>query len=94
MEDMVTGQPEGVSPFCRAHTYVQGLIDEATTIQTYTRLSQEVQNFEEFKEILGDELNHALTFALRYAIELGIPIPEDGLEDLIGRAFNDEQSDV
>lgn len=90
MEDMITGQPEGVSHFCRAHTYVQGLIDEATTIQTYTRLSQEAQNFEEFKEILGDELNHALTFALRYAIELGISIPEDGLEELIGRAFNGE----
>ena len=94
MEDMATIQPASASPFCRANTYVQGLIDEAQTIQTYTRLSQEAQNFEEFKEILGDELNHALTFALRYAIELGIPIPEDGLEDLIGRAFNDEQSDV
>lgn len=92
MEDM-TIQPASVSPFCKAKTYVQGLIDEATTIQTYTCLSEQAQNFEEFKEILGDELNHALTFALRYAIELGIPIPEDGLEELIGRAFN-EQGDV
>lgn len=64
-------------------------MDECKTIAEYTpRLRQAIEQGDEvserhYREIIGDELNHALIFLLAvYAKAVEVEIPADGLEEV------------
>lgn len=74
--------------------------DEAETIIAYTNMYGELtdemqgQIRPKIDEIIGDEFNHCLIGLLSAAIELGIPIPTDNLEELVDKAFKEGDDDA
>ncbi len=64
----------------QALSMMQGALDEASTILTYTRIYQTLSDanaIAEMKEIISDELNHIERFVVSYAKLIGIEIAED-----------------
>lgn len=62
--------------------------DEANTIATYLRFMYQGKR-EDYEEIISDELNHLIRFAVSLARAENILIPTDGLDD-IELAFKEE----
>lgn len=74
---------------CAAIQNIRGAVDEAQTIITYSeQINFIAENnpaaltsvLENYAEILGDELNHLIRFAFKYAELTEVKIAEDGLE--------------
>lgn len=73
----------------RAESAALSATDECKTIAEYTpRLRQAIEQGDEsaaahYREIIGDEINHALIFLLAiYAQAAEIEVPGDGLEGI------------
>lgn len=80
---------ENVKKFARAEAAAISAMDECKTIADYTpRLRQAIEQGDEtvaahYREIIGDEINHALIFLLAvYAEAVEIEVPGDGLEGI------------
>ena len=80
---------EKAKAFDRAVSAVLSAMDECKTIADYTpRLRQAIEQGDEsaaahYREIIGDEVNHALIFLLAiYAEAAEIEVPGDGLEGI------------
>ena len=80
---------ENVKKFARAEAAAISAMDECKTIADYTpRLRQAIEQGDEtaaehYREIIGDEINHALIFLLAvYAEAAEIEVPGDGLEGI------------
>nr|DAP53581.1 MAG TPA: hypothetical protein [Caudoviricetes sp.] len=80
---------EKAKAFDRAVSAALSAMDECKTIADYTpRLRQAIEQGDEtaaahYREIIGDEVNHALIFLLAiYAEAAEIEVPGDGLEGI------------
>ena len=80
---------EKAKAFDRAVSAAMSAMDECKTIADYTpRLRQAIEQGDEtaaahYREIIGDEVNHALIFLLAiYAEAAEIEVPGDGLEGI------------
>ena len=80
---------ENVKKFARAEAAAISAMDECKTIADYTpRLRQAIEQGDataaaHYREIIGDEINHALIFLLSvYAEAAEIEVPGDGLEGI------------
>lgn len=72
--------------------------DEATTIAKYTAFMRDNDGSmvnAQYEEVISDELNHLLRFALEYAKESGIKIALDGLDQLMENGlFEGEEDEI
>lgn len=68
-------------------------VDEVNTLSTYTQILENIDEPDKFKEIMGDEVNHALIALLTASSLLGLKVPEDGLEKAMAAAFLEGVSD-
>lgn len=69
---------------------------ECETLLQYLQIGEEggLMDNPQKAEINGDEFNHALIALLNAAIELGVSIPTDGLDELFDRAFPEMSGDA
>ena len=72
-----------------AQAAAQSAAEECNTVSVYlSRLAEAIERRDEraekhYKEIIGDEINHALVFLLAICAKSAeITVPEDGLEDI------------
>lgn len=59
---------------------LQGVIDEAQTVQRYIRQASIVENdtvIDTYREIISDELNHMVRFIKMFVDMTGIEVSED-----------------
>lgn len=74
--------------FATASDAAMSAVDECNTVVSYTpRLLQAMERGDaeaaaRYREIIGDEINHALMFLSLYAELLGIEVPTDGFEEV------------
>lgn len=80
---------EKAKAFDRAVSAALSAMDECKTIADYTpRLRQAIEQGDEtaaahYREIIGDEINHALIFLLAIYVEaVEVEVPDDGLEGI------------
>ena len=80
---------EKAKAFDRAVSAALSAMDECKTIADYTpRLRQAIEQGDEtaaahYREIIGDEVNHALIFLLAIYVEaVEVEVPDDGLEGI------------
>lgn len=67
--------------------------DEVTTLSTYTQILENLDEPDKLKEIMGDEVNHALIALLTASTLLGLKVPEDGLEAVMAQTFSEGGGD-
>lgn len=80
---------EKAKAFDRAVSAALSAMDECKTVADYTpRLRQAIEQGDEsaaahYREIIGDEINHALIFLLAIYVEaVEVEVPGDGLEGI------------
>lgn len=72
-------------------SWIEVANDEVTTLHTYTSKLETVGNDEKLLEIMADEVNHALIALLTASKELGLKVPEDGIEKALSGVFGGEE---
>lgn len=56
--------------------------DECETLRDYTAKLDKVDNKDKLREIMGDEVNHALIALTAACKALGLKVPTDELDDI------------
>ena len=56
--------------------------DECQTLEEYAAKLEIVADKDKLREIMGDEVNHALIALVAACMALGLKVPTDGLENI------------